>query len=219
MPNYYEYRSPDVVWCVAQGHYTYEDTYNNYKRALFDPKSAPGVNVVIDVRESLETRTTDEMRHIAKLFSVSESFRGRCAMLVSPDSEVRYGLARMLGAFGDLHGLDFRVFVDESEALAWLDEAPTKVACNLDALTPSEREHRAELAEALRARVTSIKELDNGYVVKIEAEHPSSDIQALLDLERRCCPFLDFELVTSDGSVLTMTGPPGVKEIIAAMLV
>ena len=216
MPNYYSLRQPGVVWCVAEGHYSFEDTYNNYKSALEDPGVQDGVNVVIDVRKSLETRTAEEMREIAKLFREAPSFRGKCAMLVSHDSDVRYGLARMLGAFGDLHGMDFRVFVDEAEALDWLGGAPEPLVCNLDALSPGERDQRARLLEALRKTVAAVEELANGYAVTFAPGYPAAHVRQLIDFEERCCPFLHFEF---DGTarVLTITGPPSAKGIVATI--
>jgi hypothetical protein len=120
MPTYYKHETPGTVHIYAVGNYTFEETYNNYKAALNDPKSADGINVLIDVRSSKETRTSEEMRAIADLFAASSCFKGRCAMLVSPDSAVRYGLARMLSAFADMRNLKFSVFHEEKAALAWL---------------------------------------------------------------------------------------------------
>ena len=122
MPTYYKHEIPGIVHCFAVGNYTFEETYNNYKASLDDPKSANGINVLIDVRQSKETRSSEEMRAIADLFASSSSFNGRCAMLVNPDSAVRYGLARMLSAFADMRNLEFSVFHEEKAALAWLSK-------------------------------------------------------------------------------------------------
>jgi hypothetical protein len=80
MPTYYKHETEGIVHCYAVGNYTFEETYSNYKAALDDPKSADGINVLIDVRQSKETRTSDEMRSIADLFAASSTFKGRCAM-------------------------------------------------------------------------------------------------------------------------------------------
>ncbi len=121
MPTYYKHEIPGIVHIYAVGNYAFEETYNNYKAALNDPKSADGINALVDVRESRETRTSEEMRAIADLFALSSHFKGRCAMLVSPDSAVRYGLARMLSAFADMRNLTFSVFHEEKAALNWLE--------------------------------------------------------------------------------------------------
>ncbi|MGD9899268.1 MAG: hypothetical protein AB7T22_09100 [Calditrichaceae bacterium] len=120
MPTSYEHRSENIVHCYASGNYSFKETYNNYKTALEDPKSDCGVNVLMDVRKSEEIRTSREMNLIADLFSKSSNFRGRCAILVSRESTVRFGLARMLSIFAEMQNMSFMAFYDEDEALAWL---------------------------------------------------------------------------------------------------
>jgi hypothetical protein len=122
MPTYFEHTDPSYVTCHAVGHYTFDETYNNYKQALLDEKSADGVNLLIDVRKSLETRSYEEMVQIAELINSIPSFAGKCAMLVSRDSLVRYGLARMLSSLADSHEMNFQVFTDEHNAIKWLKE-------------------------------------------------------------------------------------------------
>lgn len=123
MPTSYEHRSENIVHCYASGNYTFQETYNNYKAALSDPKSAGGVNLLMDVRNSEETRTSREMNLIADLFSKSPNFLGRCAILVSRESMVRFGLARMLSIFAEMQNMEFLAFYDEDEALAWLTQS------------------------------------------------------------------------------------------------
>ena len=82
-----------------------------------------GVNLLIDVRNSEETRSSDEMRVLAHRIGGCPNFMGRCAMLVPGATSVRYGLARMLAAFAEADGHEFVVFTDEAEALAWLEAA------------------------------------------------------------------------------------------------
>lgn len=120
MPTYYRHEKTGFAWCCAVGNYTFEETLNNYRNALADPQSAGGVHLLMDVRQSDETRTQEEMHQIAELFSRSENFAGRCAVLVDPNAPVRYGLGRMLAALADYRGLDFRVFVEEKAAVDWL---------------------------------------------------------------------------------------------------
>ncbi len=122
MPTYYRHDHDGVVTCFAEGNYTFEDTFNNYKAALSDPRSAEGINVLVDVRKSNETRTSQEMQSIVDLFSSSPNFKGRCAVLVSEDSSVRFGLARMMSMLADSQGMVFSAFKDEAEALAWLTD-------------------------------------------------------------------------------------------------
>jgi hypothetical protein len=94
----------------------------------------------------------------------------------------------------------------------------TGIACNLDALSPSERTRRSELAEAVQANAVGVTELESGYRIVLPNDS-SVGVQALelIFLERRCCPFLSLELSfePADGNVhLGIGGPPGVKEFL-----
>jgi hypothetical protein len=94
------------------------------------------------------------------------------------------------------------------------------IACDLDALTPAERARRAELAAAVTARVREVRETDDGFAARLDAD-PDACREALdwLLLERLCCPFLDaaLRLASSDGSLwLHLGGRAGVKEFLAA---
>ena len=97
---------------------------------------------------------------------------------------------------------------------------PPVIACNLDALSPTERERRAALARTLVPQAQSIQELADGYALQLPGTpflaHES--LEWLL-LERRCCRFfpLELELEPDEGSLwLRLRGGPGVKEFISA---
>ena len=127
MPTYYKHRRPGVVHCYAVGNYSFEETFNNYQKALNDPNSSNGVHLIMDVRESDETRTTHEMKVLADLLAESPTFKGCCAIIVDPEAQVRYGLGRMLSAFGEMRNLDFEVFHDEDEAYSWIEDPKTSI--------------------------------------------------------------------------------------------
>ena len=112
-----------LAWCYAEGHYSFEEILSRLVGALTDPRSNVGVHLVIDVRRSEESRTSDEMRVVAKSIRKCKNFSGRCAMLVDPASTLRYGLARMLSIHAELEGKVFEVFNDEAKALAWLEDS------------------------------------------------------------------------------------------------
>lgn len=100
------------------------------------------------------------------------------------------------------------------------DRQDTPIACNLDALSPSERVRRAELAARIRDRSTGLSESPGGYAIRLppEAEICRTALELCL-LERRCCPFLELELglePAAGPAWLRVSGPPGVKEFLAA---
>ena len=93
-------------------------------------------------------------------------------------------------------------------------------ACDLSALSVDERARRAALASRVAARFREVLEISDGYAARLDPD-PAVVRDALdwLLLERRCCPFLRFELCfePADGPVwFQVRGDPGIKEFLAA---
>ena len=92
------------------------------------------------------------------------------------------------------------------------------IACSL---TNSElQERRLTVLQSARSAVVEVRELENGYAYCFPAEGERLiDLARLVDLERRCCPFLRFAITVEpdDGPIwLEMTGPKGTKEFLVA---
>jgi hypothetical protein len=99
----------------------------------------------------------------------------------------------------------------------------TSFVCKLDAISPAQRARHSELAARLADAVAERRELADGYrVLRVAAE--KIDLAAAAEwitLERRCCPFLRFQLEAEpdDGPVwLRLTGATGVKEFLRGEL-
>lgn len=94
------------------------------------------------------------------------------------------------------------------------------IACNLNALNKTERERRAELAMALRSALREIIPTADGYTFHLdEKENLLTEIAEFVGLERRCCPFLSFQINidSSNHSIsIGLSGREGVKEFLAA---
>lgn len=98
-------------------------------------------------------------------------------------------------------------------------EAPA-VACSLS--SPEIRERLAKVRGELLPTVLEVVDLPDGYELVV----PRSDDQLqklaeLVDLESRCCAFLDFSIRLRSGSKilsLVMTGPEGTREVLAEMV-
>ena len=89
----------------------------------------------------------------------------------------------------------------------------TGFACNLSALTTDERGEHDTLAKDLFAAVEQRKEFTTGYAFRLPAER-WADAARWSELERKCCPFIAFELnaAADKGPVwLTVSGRTGVK--------
>jgi hypothetical protein len=99
-----------------------------------------------------------------------------------------------------------------------IPEPGPPIACELDALAPSERARRAELARTIQERSIGVHETDSGFRVKLPGDSETCErVLELLLLERRCCPFLSLQLAFEPGdaaAVLAIGGPPGVKEFL-----
>jgi hypothetical protein len=102
--------------------------------------------------------------------------------------------------------------------------AAEPLACNLQALNPSQRERHRLLSEKIRSAVVDRVELRNGYALILDLHRLPTDAAGLpfcvvevaewVDLEARCCPFLDFgiEVRGKGGAVrLSLTGGENVK--------
>jgi hypothetical protein len=81
------------------------------------------------------------------------------------------------------------------------------------------RERRRTILDAFRSAAVDVTSLPLGYAYHFA---PTSEVLAqvarLLDLERRCCPFLTFKIVVAaddQAACLEVTGPPEAKPIIA----
>ena len=91
-------------------------------------------------------------------------------------------------------------------------------ACNLTAFNPSERVRWRKSLEEVVAAVLETRELADGYALRIDTARQSPPaVAAWVELERRCCPFFDFQIDVrgEDGSQwLSLKGRDGVKQFI-----
>jgi hypothetical protein len=89
-------------------------------------------------------------------------------------------------------------------------------------LTPEAIKARREgLLPGLAARAVERTATDDGYRLGFTADKEIlQSIANVIDAERRCCRWLSFSLtVAPDGGaiVLTLSGPPGAREFLAAL--
>ncbi len=112
-------------------------------------------------------------------------------------------------------------------AAATASSSSVPLVCRLDALTASERERHRLLAETLQRAIVGTSELPDGYEVSVDLarvpgtsrSRPLVQVAQWVDLESRCCPFLDFEIsLPGKGRIarLRLTGGQGIKAFLAA---
>ena len=102
----------------------------------------------------------------------------------------------------------------------WCSMADLPIACTLSPTTIQTR--RAGLLPGVMHRAEQRDDLPDGYRARFMAEGDIlAAIAQMMDAERQCCRFMRFTLtVEPDGGPiwLDVTGPPGAKEFIAALL-
>ena len=93
-------------------------------------------------------------------------------------------------------------------------------ACNLKAISETERPRYHDLTKRLRSAARDRSELANGYAFKLDGKTISlPEVAEWIGMERLCCPFLSFQLSASGNQVdwrLKLTGPKGVKPLLQA---
>ncbi|HEY5619885.1 MAG TPA: hypothetical protein VIK60_18230 [Vicinamibacterales bacterium] len=93
------------------------------------------------------------------------------------------------------------------------------IVCTLTPETLATR--KAELLPGLFRQAETIEPTRDGYSLRFAASSEMLHaIAVAIDGERRCCRFLRFDLtVEPDGGpvVLTLSGPPGAREFVAAL--
>jgi hypothetical protein len=95
------------------------------------------------------------------------------------------------------------------------------LVCIPSAIPAGERQSHYQLAEKLFTELAEGRtELPNGYEFHFRADVFEA-ITRFVANERKCCPFLDFDVISTahDGPIrLRMTGPPGAREVLDAEL-
>jgi hypothetical protein len=94
------------------------------------------------------------------------------------------------------------------------------LACTLGPTTISTR--KAELLPGLLEKAETIQEIPEGYRLRFAASSDTlQKIASVIDAERQCCRFLQFELTIEPGEGpmwLTLSGPAGTREFLAALI-
>jgi hypothetical protein len=93
----------------------------------------------------------------------------------------------------------------------------TPIACNLNALSATERAQHRELGERISAARRRTEELRDGFRVQLSPGPSVLDLARWAAFEHRCCPFLDIGITLAAGEgplSLEFRGPAGVKEFL-----
>jgi hypothetical protein len=90
--------------------------------------------------------------------------------------------------------------------------------CNMSVMTPEERTLHAEIGQKIFGSVEEIKELRDGYALRLSKDSTMMlTVAHFIDKERLCCPFMKFtiEVEEEHGPIwMKITGRRGAKEFI-----
>jgi hypothetical protein len=94
------------------------------------------------------------------------------------------------------------------------------LACDMSAIPADQRGAYRSLVRGLMASAISVRDLPDGLAFEWPISQYDS-VSRWVDFERRCCPFLTFTLVVSNGLgqlSLRVTGPEGAAAFLRAEL-
>jgi hypothetical protein len=101
------------------------------------------------------------------------------------------------------------------------NDPPPPLACVPGAIPMTQRlQHFALARTLLNQQATERTDLVDGYAFRFDADQ-LLELARFIDNERKCCPFMTFELVVAPeaGPVwLRMTGPDGTRALLQAEL-
>lgn len=93
------------------------------------------------------------------------------------------------------------------------------IACQLKALGPAERARQKELLELVRRKIRGVVEFEEGFELELPADPGSfMDVAEWVNLERRCCAFANFAILSEGDHRLRvrLSGGSGAKEVLLA---
>ena len=111
---------------------------------------------------------------------------------------------------------------EKSEHMSKVKKEESPIMCVLGALDAKQLARQQELRQQLREKTQEVRELKDGYALRLPAESGMILSAAeFITLERLCCQFFNFglEVEGEQGSLwLRLTGREGVKEFLKSVL-
>ncbi len=109
-----------IFFTEMWGRMNMEDSRRYFEDLASHPDYRPEFDGLIEMRDIEGTLTADELRGIAEMTRVpSSGRRPRRALVV--ESDLHFGLMRMLEAYTSDGPREYRVFRTKEDALAWIE--------------------------------------------------------------------------------------------------
>ena len=118
MPISYSF-SDGVVRFLISGEYDFKDALPMITESLKDTQFKRSMNFLIDVRNTVKNRTTEEAFEFIDFIKSRCEFEGTKIAVVT-SRPVSYGLARMVSVFLEEFDISLDVFRNLSDAEQWL---------------------------------------------------------------------------------------------------
>jgi hypothetical protein len=118
MPISYEFDG-DVVHFSAAGELSNPVVREALEAATRDPAFRPGMSILMhDLGSDYRISSEQAYEAARDLSEMTRLYSPHIAVVVSED--IKYGLGRMISAYCERHGIDFRVFRNLENARQWL---------------------------------------------------------------------------------------------------
>jgi hypothetical protein len=111
-------------WLEAKlsGHVSIDEVSNHLRRMFADPAYSDDLNGIIDCRELVNVMSVNELRGLAdmQVERPGPPWRSRRAVIVN--SPAHYGTTRVFMLFAESGPVQYNVFYNMENAMAWLKE-------------------------------------------------------------------------------------------------
>ena len=109
-----------IVFTTMEGTVSISEIIDGLQELMTHPDFSPGLNGLVDMRNSTVNSTPEEVKRIAELMTSHREEIGisRSAVVVSKDAI--FGMARMFQVFAEKSSIKTQLFRDIDEARQWL---------------------------------------------------------------------------------------------------
>jgi ABC-type glycerol-3-phosphate transport system substrate-binding protein len=111
-----------IVRTTASGMVTIEDAFAVMAQVNDDPEYRKGMGTLLDLRNTQVMVKMDQLTTLAEAIKKLTPIRGKVGIAILTDSDLTFGMGRMVGSSLGDDDVKVAAFRDEDEAVAWLHE-------------------------------------------------------------------------------------------------
>jgi SpoIIAA-like len=117
-----------IVYTTVTGELTLKEVRADMENLTADPSYRPTMPGLVDLRGVTKLLTTDEITQLAETIRSSPRVVAHTHRALLVGSDLSFGMYRMFEALSTGGSVEYRVFRDEAEARAWVEEAAAAAA-------------------------------------------------------------------------------------------